>query len=676
MGIITTIDDVAGGGGSGNVPSGGTAGQLLAKINSVDYNTNWVDAPVATGVANRFALFDAGGELADLAAYSYNPSNFNGTAWDLEVVPVTSTDYRTLHTIYADFNPVVTDSRANWRHLNIESAVGTDDSGKQLGDAVDGSIGGLGVTVRSSNGSSVGRMLGIESYVEIGHNDPTPVVVTANNISVYSGTLQVRENATVSGASLANINFNCAVGSKFDNNVSGINVNGTIEEIDGNGFNAVQSNVNITLANFLEGYKLGCIVDTINNGVNAFAEFSSYEAIGNGYFGVAIQPNIDECEAFYGVNVNPASVGLCDYAYGVASDVTNVTVYPGVVATLVKQDLTFAGDLAGSDYNGVTVEYTGGGTAGAEVVSTVGLAVSVQIESGVSTATQVKAALDANLTASQYFNITISGTASNPQVTSAAENLAGGINPGFKRAGYFNGDVQIDGSLSFSGALSIGAISAFDDYAIIDGAGPPASTHTLITQPLLGDNLTRTGVDYLGVNTAMLLSVGDNSSITTGFLGMTALGLPAVVGLGINSTVDRVGGALFAINLDSGAGAGSSIGIVSLCRSLAIPNGITAVDRLYGYEFELPFGDPGTDTWGLFIKSATKNYLEGALVVGAEDPTNDDVGIEIAGGKTFLCASVDNTEEAALTPVNGMIVYNDQTNKFRGYENGAWVNFV
>lgn len=64
-------------------------------------------------------------------------------------------------------------------------------------------------------------------------------------------------------------------------------------------------------------------------------------------------------------------------------------------ASKIVQDLTFKSWPAGTVGNGVTVSYTTGATAGAEVVSGTVAAASVQIQNGTSTATQIKTALDA-----------------------------------------------------------------------------------------------------------------------------------------------------------------------------------------------------------------------------------------------------------------------------------------
>lgn len=100
-------------------------------------------------------------------------------------------------------------------------------------------------------------------------------------------------------------------------------------------------------------------------------------------------------------------------------------------ASLVVQDLTYTADTAGAAGNSITIAYTGGATAGAEVVTVVGSAISVQIETGVSTATQVKTAVDASGAAAALVNVTISGTAGDAQVVAAAAPLAGGDDADF-----------------------------------------------------------------------------------------------------------------------------------------------------------------------------------------------------------------------------------------------------
>lgn len=177
----------------------------------------------------------------------------------------------------------------------------------------------------------------------------------------------------------------------------------------------------------------------------------------------------------------------------------------------------------------------------------------------------------------------------------------------------------------------------------------------------------------------MLLTMGANSSITTGLVGMTALGLPAVVNMGSGATVDLVTGATFALSLDAGAG-GGTIDQLSLCRSLAIPNSVTTVTRQYGYEFDNPFGDVGTTTWAFYSTLAAHNYFAGDLLIGGtagsdDIVTNSSVALEIKSTtKSFMNARMTTTQRNALTAVNGMQIYNSTDDKLQVYAGGSWVD--
>lgn len=100
-----------------------------------------------------------------------------------------------------------------------------------------------------------------------------------------------------------------------------------------------------------------------------------------------------------------------------------------LTATKVLQDLTFTAKIPGIQGNGVRIAYIAGGTAGSEVVTVLGATISVQIETAVSTATQVRTAILASQAAmSLLASVVISGTGSNAQVAVAATPLLGGAN--------------------------------------------------------------------------------------------------------------------------------------------------------------------------------------------------------------------------------------------------------
>ncbi len=106
---------------------------------------------------------------------------------------------------------------------------------------------------------------------------------------------------------------------------------------------------------------------------------------------------------------------------------TAKTFASGVAALLAVQDITYTAATRGVAGNSITITYTGGAVAGAEVVTVVGTAISVQIQSGVSTATQVKAAVDASGPAGIVI-ATITGTPGTAQVTAVSAPLATGVN--------------------------------------------------------------------------------------------------------------------------------------------------------------------------------------------------------------------------------------------------------
>lgn len=95
-------------------------------------------------------------------------------------------------------------------------------------------------------------------------------------------------------------------------------------------------------------------------------------------------------------------------------DVTPIP-YPGVTADVIMQDLTYTAGEAMECANQYTIGYVAGGTAGSEVVSVSGFDVTVEIEDGVSTANQVKAAIEANPTTNALFVVTVTGVGTNFQ---------------------------------------------------------------------------------------------------------------------------------------------------------------------------------------------------------------------------------------------------------------------
>lgn len=98
-------------------------------------------------------------------------------------------------------------------------------------------------------------------------------------------------------------------------------------------------------------------------------------------------------------------------------------------ATFTIQDITYtasATNYAGAAGNVITVAYTTGGTAGSEVVTVAGTALSVKIQSGVSTASQVLAAVNNSAPALALVSASITGIYTSVQTAPASGTLANG----------------------------------------------------------------------------------------------------------------------------------------------------------------------------------------------------------------------------------------------------------
>ncbi len=114
----------------------------------------------------------------------------------------------------------------------------------------------------------------------------------------------------------------------------------------------------------------------------------------------------------------------------ISDDFEDADVTPAA-ASLVKGDLTFTAISESSDGNDISIEFLDTGSAGAEVVTVTGTGtdkkISVSMEAGVSTATQLKAALDASEDAADLITTTIaSGQGAVGQAAFVEDNLEAG----------------------------------------------------------------------------------------------------------------------------------------------------------------------------------------------------------------------------------------------------------
>ena len=415
------------------------------------------------------------------------------------------------------------------------------------------------------------------------------------------------------------------------------------------------------------------------NDAQVYADFCNQEAGKhvNWYTSFNASPTIQSTNGYQGINISPNIDFVQNSFEGIRVSNQNVNVFAGTGASVVIQDLTLQFINPGQDGNDFSIEYIGGGTAGSESASLVGQIIQVQIEDGVSTADQIKSAIEAVPQLAAAVNVIVTGTGSNAQDVQAVTDFTGGQWPGVNRAASFQGDVNIDGSLSFSGALSLGKLEAFAVQTPVDGGGQPESVHTLISSIQIPQDAVIDNADTLGINTAALIQVGQDATVTTALTGIAALGLPAVVNMQSGSTIDRISGGLFALSLDPEA-SGGQINELALCKSIPLPNGATNVVNCYGFDFSTPFGLFNFDNVHPFHTVENYNsYFRGGLVVGevGKNRENSSVVLEVKSTQgAFLNARMSTTDRDNLTAVNGMQVYNTTTDKLQVYAGGSWVD--
>lgn len=707
--FISAIED------GGGVPDGGTTGQVLAKLSNADGDADWQDLsgvsvssvngqtgvvtitassvglgnvnntsdinkPISsatqsaldgkqdeiTGSNNKLVWKDNAGDVQSLASHTILIET-GGLNQTIVNNPDGEAGSVSIHSTNTNINPIDNSPDRTINVISHQVSFDTDNDGFSMG----------------TNGQSA-RMFAI-NFSHAGSSDLGSFEFFNQNFNIGNGTdpIDVKGFSYMMGFGTFNSNVNISGPIQGYGFQPALNAAATIGATYTQAFYDA-TNVNCESPNYTS-FNSTPNIDSLRNN-NNFTSFNSSPNIGDflgnsGFIGLNVSPTTGTFGVngyFKGVSVNP-TISSARYAAGIDVSMDNVVAYAGVKAAVTIQDLTFEFIQPGSFNNSYTIEFIDDATAGSESVIITGQAIEVHIEAGVSTATQVKTACDANISFVGAVTTTISGTASDAQVAQGPTNFANGIDAGRVLAALLDGDVEITGSLTFGGALSIGKLNAFATQPMVNGSGNPASVHGLISAPTVGDNITLTSADTIAVNTAALISIGTNSSVSTSFIGVAALGLPAVLTMGAGSTLDRVYGALFALSLDAGA-AGGTVDEVGLCRAVSIPNGTTTVNNLYGYLFDLPFGDPGTKTFGFYDRPGKNNYFAGQLLIGGtpgsdDTVTNSSVAFEIKSTtKAIVNARMSSAERDALTAINGMQLYNTTTNKLQIYAGGSWVD--
>jgi hypothetical protein len=173
---------------------------------------------------------------------------------------------------------------------------------------------------------------------------------------------------------------------------------------------------------------------------------------------------------------------------------------PAQKARVTIQNLEYQAVTAGTSGNSITVAYTTGGTAGSEVVTVVGSAISVQIQSGVSTAGQIAAAIAAFPAAAALVTTAFKPLAGNSSTAQSAPVSATSLTGGSNSIGAAGSEVvsvvgnaitvtlQSGTSTATQVKAALDASSAFTALAsvAISGTGSHAQTSFVTAQNFTG----------------------------------------------------------------------------------------------------------------------------------------------------------------------------------------------
>lgn len=574
---------------------------------------------LTTGTADALARFDSTGQLESAGSYLFNAED--GINEDHTVQP-DDENGNNFHNVILRFDPLQDSPDETWNYLNNTFDFDPNSSGFGFGDNGQ-AFNYDNVYMRHIGTGDLGTLNFRKSSFDIGNGtDP----ITFKGVAYDLGFGTIHDNVLLDGP------------------------------MQGYGF---QFNIEagVTLGNtYSNGFYDTCNIDCVwNASWNSFVSSPSHEAIGNNFnmVGYSFNPTIDELQGnancfgvaingnigadgigtggVYGLSVNQ-NVDNAENYQGVYVNTQNVVPKAGSTSSLTFQDLYFEFN-APANNNNYSILYIDDQTAGSETVALNGNVIEVHMEDGVSTADQIQDAIEATAGLNTAVSITLVGVGSNPQTAGASGNFTGGSNPGNVKAGYFDGDVEITGNLTFGGALSIGRLNAFGTYTPVDGGGNPGSIHSLISQVAVPDGSTINNVDTFGINTAMLVEVGDNCTLSSGFLkiGMTALGLPAVFKMGANSYLDALGGAIFALNIDATTDPTAVVDQAYGGRFLPIPGGNGVFNRFYGMWAQSPAGVLATKNWGVYQEDAEWNYFEGATKIGGTDEPDAGKQLHVDG---------------------------------------------
>lgn len=262
---------------------------------------------------------------------------------------------------------------------------------------------------------------------------------------------------------------------------------------------------------------------TAQDGVRSLSSGASAEMLRAGVpkgLNIEAETN-DDTDGFFNNNIVLTTTGNIATSSALISNLADTTgievdqyvTGTDVDATRVIQDLTYTSAVFGAAGNSTTIAYIGGAALS---VGVVGTAITVTLNTGVSTATQVKTAIDGSAAAAALVTVAITGTGSNVQIAAGAVALSGGLDNtipvGTKVSSITpSSTVLVEAADTTAGSTTVGNVAGTASLSIgmlVSGAGIPEGAKIAALPG--GNNVT---LDVAAYQTATGTSVTFSSAV-------------------------------------------------------------------------------------------------------------------------------------------------------------------
>jgi hypothetical protein len=184
-----------------------------------------------------------------------------------------------------------------------------------------------------------------------------------------------------------------------------------------------------------------------------------------------------------------------------------------------------------------------------------------------------------------------------------------------------------------------------------------------------------TGTDVLLSNLAGFMDIKDNHSGSALGLGLSSVGFVSQVAVASTKTASSVSMLTAGLAIDASS-AGGTVTNAHLIRGFASNfGGSLNIGTIYGLQIETGISALATQAFGISVEdTGADNYLAKSLMISGatKTVTNSDIALEIGGPKAMRLGLVTTAQRLAMTPLQGLMVYDTNTNKPYHADGTSW----